>query len=152
MNDGPMPTTTHDGKADWHSVTDPFLGAVWLTQPSERASGTQGHIPLLGTKGMLSYSTVAVAEVLFYVYIYLSLATGRPLKATAPTFSLQRSALTFETLGLLLPCGVNEHDACSPNRLLCRLELPLSTRALSSLCFMPDSDTRNDKNHALLTA
>lgn len=49
-----------------------------------------------------------LAAVLVYLYIFLSLATGPPLRGTAPTFPLQRPALAFGTLGLLLICGANE--------------------------------------------
>jgi hypothetical protein len=49
-----------------------------------------------------------LAAVLVYLYIFLSLSTGPPLRGTAPTFPLPRPALAFGTLGLLLICGVNE--------------------------------------------
>lgn len=50
----------------------------------------------------------AVTAVLFYLYIFLRVSSGPPLKETAPTLPLHRSALTFGTLGLLLICGINE--------------------------------------------
>ena len=49
----------------------------------------------------------AVAAVLFYPYIYLSIATGCPLKTTAPTYPFKRAALHSGYLGLLLICGFN---------------------------------------------
>ena len=69
----------------------------------------------------------AVTAVLFYLYIFLSISAGLPLKETAPTFPLQRPALAFGTLGLLLICGVNVGDfSATPNHLLCRGEFPLA--------------------------
>ena len=50
----------------------------------------------------------AIAAILFYFYIFLSLATGPPLKGTASTMTLQREALPFVLFELLLICGVNE--------------------------------------------
>jgi len=90
----------------------------------------------------------AVADVLFYSYIYLSIATGCSLKTTAPTYPFKRAALHSGYLGLLLICGVIElkltglllastesqsFNHCgqyevnlhSPNHLLCSIELPL---------------------------
>lgn len=57
---------------------------------------------------MTPFCDVAVTAVLFYLYIYLSISTGSPLKRTAPTFPLHRPTLAFGTLGLLLICGTNE--------------------------------------------
>jgi len=54
-----------------------------------------------------AHIVIAIAAVLFYLYIYLRIATGSPLKGTAPTLSLHRSALTFDALGLLLFCGIS---------------------------------------------
>jgi hypothetical protein len=84
--------------------------------------------------------THVLAAVLVYLYIFLSLSTGPPLKGTAPTFPLQWPALAFGTLGLLLICGINETrfrlsllailrvvpKNVSPNHLLCSGELPLT--------------------------
>ena len=77
--------------------------------------------PILDASDLYQIDVTAVAAVLFYLYIYLcSRKREHPIlyeQVPQPSL-LQRPALAFETLGLLLICGILEiitHPVGVPN-------------------------------------
>ena len=75
------------------------------------------------------YFVVAIAAVLVYLYIYLSISTGPPLKGTAPTSPLITSSTRLRLFRIAANLWCSRKIRIpnfSPNHLLCSGELPLT--------------------------